>query len=267
MVLEMLRTPFGKLLDPLVLLFRNVHPNVFSVLSLVFSIVAGVLYGSSNRWAPSASGMELPFLLLIAAIFVILNSIADSLDGRIARFSNRASKLGDFLDHSFDRLSDIAILAGIAFSGFCDTTFGLLTVVSVLLSSYMGTQAQAVNVGRDYSGIMGRADRMVLLLFASAMQFLVIAGWGAEGWDPLGVLGHRISVLEMLMGIMLIGGIFTTFQRGYQTYIALRRISNENSERPPRNADQGRIERKGRRNVRTVDGNNRRPKSSDHPKY
>ena len=127
----------------------------------------------------------------------------------------------------------------------------------------MGTQAQAVNVGRDYSGIMGRADRMVLLLFASAMQFLVIAGWEVEGWDPFGLLGHRISVLEFLMGIMLIGGIFTTFQRGYQTFLALRNVSREVSEMPSDPTPSRRIDR---RTIRPVEGPNRGITTSKRPK-
>jgi len=227
MVLEKLRDPMTRALDPLVNLLIDIDPNVFSVLSLVFAVLAGVLYAVSDLWTPGAGAGSYPWLLLVALFFVILNSIADSLDGRIARLSGKVTSLGDFLDHSFDRFSDIAILAGISLSGYCDTTFGLLTLISVLLSSYMGTQAQAVGVGRDYSGIMGRADRMVLLLLTTAIQFLVQAGWGRMGWDPGGWIGHEVSLLEVLMGIMLIGGLFTTLQRGAQTFISLKRKDTE----------------------------------------
>ena len=36
---------------------------------------------------------------------------------------------------------------------------GVFALTGVLMSSYLGTQAQAVGVGRYYGGILGRADR------------------------------------------------------------------------------------------------------------
>jgi hypothetical protein len=105
------------------------------------------------------------------------------------------------------------------------------------MSSYMGTQAQALGCGRNYKGVMGRADRMVLLLFATLFQFLVVAGWGVKGiWiDPLGI---RIVPLEVAMIIMLIGGVLTTLTRGFETYRSLKESeemeSRELKERPLR---------------------------------
>lgn len=217
MVLEKLRGAMDVLLDPLSRALVRVNPNHFSFLSLIFGAAAGAAYVLAESWVPGGEGAHYPWMLLTAFTLIILNSIADSLDGRVARLAGRTTDLGDFLDHTYDRLSDIAILSGIALSGYCDPIFGLFAVVSVLLSSYMGTQAQAVGVGRDYSGIMGRADRMVLLLVATAAQFLMEVIWGTRGFDLGRMLGHEVTLLGILMAIMLVGGIFTTLQRGLQT--------------------------------------------------
>ena len=38
--------------------------------------------------------------------------------------------------------------------------------------SYMGTQAQAVGAGREYAGLLGRADRLVVLAIVPIIQYL-----------------------------------------------------------------------------------------------
>ena len=37
--------------------------------------------------------------------------------------------------------------------------------------SYMGTQAQAIGAGRDYAGLLGRADRLVVLIMVPIIQY------------------------------------------------------------------------------------------------
>jgi CDP-diacylglycerol--glycerol-3-phosphate 3-phosphatidyltransferase/archaetidylinositol phosphate synthase len=49
---------------------------------------------------------------------------------------------------------------------------GVAAVVGTLLTSYLGVQAQAVGVGRYYGGILGRADRLVIIMLASIFYFL-----------------------------------------------------------------------------------------------
>ncbi len=221
MVLEGYRKKLDLFFDPLTRLFSRVHPNVFSTLSFVFAIIGGFFYTQSDLLAWDGPYEIWPFSLALALVFIGFNSIADTLDGRIARYTNTTSKTGDFLDHTFDRFSDVAILIGIAFSPYCNTTFGLITVVLVLLSSYMGTQAQALGCGRNYRGVMGRADRMVLLLFATIFQFTALAGWGVHGlW--IEQLGIRIVPLELAMVMMFLGGLLTTFMRGVDTYRSLK---------------------------------------------
>ncbi|MCL7476099.1 MAG: CDP-alcohol phosphatidyltransferase family protein [ANME-2 cluster archaeon] len=134
-------------------------PNRVSVLSLVFAILAGVSYYYSydNR-----------LYLVAALVFVILNSFTDAVDGVMARLFNMQSDRGDFLDHVIDRYADTFIICGIFFAGYVHWMVGVAAITGVLITSYMGTQAQAVGGTRHYGGIMGRADRLALIIMVSA---------------------------------------------------------------------------------------------------
>ena len=248
MVLESYRHLLDVYFDPIASRFKDTHPNVFSVWSMVFAIAAGISYALSGVFVPGSKSHAYPFLLMVGLLFVILNSIADTLDGRIARMHGKSSKLGDFLDHTMDRLSDVAILAGIAISSYCNTIFGLVSVISVLLASYMGTQSQAVGAGRNYRGIMGRADRMVLLMILTPLQFIISVVWGVKGWDPFGLLGHEITPLELLLAVMLMGGALTFAQRWMETFRELSEKDDPYDDRVSRrrggtNGKRGRIKR------------------------
>lgn len=38
------------------------------------------------------------------------------------------------------------------------------------MASYMGTQAQAVGLKRNYGGVLGRADRLILMIIAIIIE-------------------------------------------------------------------------------------------------
>jgi archaetidylinositol phosphate synthase len=63
------------------------------------------------------------------------------------------------------------------------------------MSSYLGTQAQAVGVGRFYGGLLGRADRLVLIMVVGIIGLIypiTIYGLTWLGWLMMlfGVFGH-----------------------------------------------------------------------------
>jgi archaetidylinositol phosphate synthase len=149
-----------KILSPAAKRLSNVNPNYLSVASLAFAVIAALLYV-----------FEWPHFLLLAAIAVLVSGALDALDGKVARISSKASKRGDFLDHVIDRYSDAIILGAIAVSPRCPVSFGLFAVIGVLLASYMGTQAQALGLSREYRGILGRADRIAVLVVVSLIQY------------------------------------------------------------------------------------------------
>jgi archaetidylinositol phosphate synthase len=69
------------------------------------------------------------------------------------------------------------------------------------MSSYLGTQAQAVGVGRYYGGLLGRADRLVLIMAVGIIDLIAPLSFYGLGW---------FGWLLVLFGIF---GHITAFQR------------------------------------------------------
>jgi len=170
MVLESQRKNVDPMLSAISKHFSKVNPDVFTWLSVVFAIIAGLFFYFSSP------GNELNnFYLYAAALFVFLNGLFDAMDGKIAKIANKVSMRGDFLDHALDRYADIFMVGGLALSAWCRyPSIGLLAIVGMLLTSYMGTQAQAIGYKRDYSGLLGRADRLVLLMVVPIIQHILL---------------------------------------------------------------------------------------------
>jgi archaetidylinositol phosphate synthase len=117
------------------------------------------------------------------------------MDGAVAREMKTQSKRGDFLDHAVDRYADIFIITGLFAGGIVPWQIGVFALTGVLMSSYLGTQAQAVGVGRYYGGILGRADRLVMIMVVGIIGLLVPMSWYGLSWMGwmlvlFGVFGH-----------------------------------------------------------------------------
>jgi len=142
---------------------RRVSPNMLTWLSLLLSALCGLSFFLSKGS---------PLMLLWALVFLVLAGLADALDGATARILHRQGRRGDLLDHVIDRYSDVLILCGVIFGGYVPMWVGILALTGVLLTSYVGVQAQAVMLGRIYGGLMGRADRLVVLILAIPLNLV-----------------------------------------------------------------------------------------------
>ncbi len=154
----------------------GITPNQLSVLSLLFAASSAVFY-----YLSSSRGI----LLHLAAVMVFLTALTDMADGALARKTGSADRKGDFLDHVIDRYADVLMLTGIVFAGYVPWQIGFLAVIGVLLTSYIGTQAQAINFVRYYGGMVGRADRLMMVIvatianaiYAEEIKGLTLLGW------------------------------------------------------------------------------------------
>jgi len=156
--------------------FVGLTPNTLSVISLVLAAVSGFSFYLSQD--------NLDWLLL-AGLMVLLSGFLDAIDGALARYTGKAGPKGDFLDHVVDRYADTFLICGIFFGGYVRWEIGVIAITGVLLCSYLGTQAQAVQLGRYYGGILGRADRLVLMIIFSFLNYAAptkIYGLQLLGW-------------------------------------------------------------------------------------
>ncbi len=203
MVLDAHRGTADRFLLPVANRMLDVNPDRLTWIAFCFAVLAGLMFYIGG------------LLFLIAAmICVFFNAAFDALDGRIAKITGKASARGDFLDHVLDRYADIFILGGLALGPYCDLRIGVIAILGVLLASYMGTQSQAVGAGRDYGGLLGRADRLVILFFATLIQLVADPG----GNVFLGIGGYGFRILEWVMIAFAILGNLTAVQRGLKAW-------------------------------------------------
>ncbi len=141
-----------KILAPF--LFKT-NPAYISLLALILAGAAGYLFYKQ--------------MFVLAGISVLLNGFFDILDGEIAKKFGSVSVFGDFLDHTFDRIADVLMFAGVALLPQIPQWLGWPTIILVLLVSYLGTQAQALTGKRLYSAWMSRADRVIILAVAGIL--------------------------------------------------------------------------------------------------
>lgn len=207
MVLDSYRQTADRVLGPLATRLQGTNPNLLSWLALLTAGLVGLFL--------FLAGTLDPFLaLLVAFVALLVSALLDALDGKVARLRGTASPRGDFLDHVFDRYADVLILVGIFFSIYAEAWIALLGLLGVLLTSYLGTQAQAVGVGRIYGGVLGRADRLVLLLGVLLLHLLL---------DPaadlhLGLGPVRFTMMEYVLLLFGVLGNLTAVQRAVRAW-------------------------------------------------
>lgn len=198
MVLDRARAAADRFLTPVASRMGRVDPNAISWAALLVAGLAGICFFLGG------------FGFLVAGILLLLvSAYLDALDGKVAKMFGKASLRGDFIDHVFDRYADVFLLAGIAFGPYCRLSVGTIAIIGVMLTSYMGTQAQAVGQGRHYAGLLGRADRLVLLFLGGFIQ-LVVSPAGSVSW-VIGGIGFQ--PLEWILVIFAILGNATAIQR------------------------------------------------------
>ncbi len=181
-------------------------PDGVSVVAFGFATLAGVTYTLAG--VEIAGIGDIPVLYLVGALFVLANGWMDLLDGALARRQGTDSTAGDLLDHVLDRYADIVIIAGLA-AGTEEYLVGFLAVTGVLMTSYLGTQAQAVGLDRVYGGLVGRADRLAIIGLVTAVS--------AVYTTPIGGLTLAVWLLVFLAVV----GHLTALQRFYYSMKAL----------------------------------------------
>ncbi|MCL4350374.1 MAG: CDP-alcohol phosphatidyltransferase family protein [Candidatus Thermoplasmatota archaeon] len=143
--------------------FLRYNPNTLTVISFILALLTAAVLILAGRIFPF-------YLIIIAFVTLFLSAFLDAMDGFVARRKNISSSYGDMLDHTFDRYSDLALITGFALSLQGDILLGLLALGGVFMASYMGTQAQAVGLKRNYGGVLGRADRLILMIIAIIIE-------------------------------------------------------------------------------------------------
>ena len=136
----------------------GISANAVTIAGGVLSVIgAGLL----------AAGMP-----LLALLILLIGTIADTLDGQIAKASGGGTRLGAFLDSTVDRIADGALFVGAAASG---ANLGqplllwasLVALVASFLVPYVRAKAESLGVNASV-GPAPREARIVIFLIGLA---------------------------------------------------------------------------------------------------
>jgi CDP-diacylglycerol--glycerol-3-phosphate 3-phosphatidyltransferase len=148
-------------------------PDMLTLAGVTLCLAGAVLVGFEER------NPKLYFWL--GGLLFVVGSIADILDGALARAASKGTVFGAFLDSTFDRLGEAAMLAAIGLVFMRDgnevaliATFA--AVIGSFLVSYTRAKAESLGLRADV-GFGSRVERVVLISVG-----LAVAPWGWLQW-------------------------------------------------------------------------------------
>jgi phosphatidylglycerophosphate synthase len=193
---------------------RGIHPNLVSYSSMLAAAAAGLCF-----WKAEA----MPGLLIPAVAFCYVRLWLNMLDGMVALASGKASRSGEIANELPDRVSDVLIFIGVGHSGLCHPLAGYWVAILALLVAYVGTLGQAVGVQREFSGIMAKPWRMVVL-HVGAWLTLGLLWWG-DGSIRYGGL----TLLDWTLLAIIAGCVQTVWVRLARILRALRKLDESSA--------------------------------------
>jgi len=142
----------------------GISANVFTAIGLALAFVSSIVYGI---------GYE--FSLIIGGIILLISGFFDIVDGQVARYTNKMSKMGGFLDSIFDKIAEVAIFFGILIGNYTEPYLVFLAITLSLLVSYTRARADAAGISMQGIGIGERAERLLIIAIIGIAGFMEIA--------------------------------------------------------------------------------------------
>lgn len=154
-MLQNLRPLLTRILNPIARNL-NINPNVVTVISPFVAVIAA--YGFANHY------------LILGCVAILISGFLDVVDGAVARYHNKSSKFGAFLDSTMDRFADAIIYIGLIFGGYCNWFVGILAIHSAITVSYVRARAESQSAECNI-GIAERAVRMIILMIGALIGY------------------------------------------------------------------------------------------------
>ena len=142
----------------------GISPNVWTVVGLVFAFAASLIYG-----------INVEYSLILGGIILLVSGFFDKVDGQVARYTNKISKTGGFLDSVFDKIAEVSIFFGILIGGYAEPYLVFLAITLSLLVSYVRAKADAAQIKLQGIGIGERAERLLVIAIVGIIGFMEIA--------------------------------------------------------------------------------------------
>src|SRR5258708_28237100 len=146
-----------------VLVRIGVRPIHLNVLAFAFGLLSAIFVAQGR--------------LGTAAVLLALSTLADGLDGDLARSLRADSDFGAFVDSVFDRYVDLAILLAVSWYFRCESPkylfFAYATIVGTVVTSYSRARGEGLGMNAVPKGLLSRAERMLFLLLAFAFPVIL----------------------------------------------------------------------------------------------
>ncbi|MEL6408452.1 MAG: hypothetical protein AAFR81_29060 [Chloroflexota bacterium] len=170
----------------------RVSPDWMTYGAVVVALLIGValiLSAQSQLW------------LWLICIGVPVRLAMNALDGQVSRALGIADPMGEVKNELGDRTADALIFGAVCFIPAVPLYLSVPTLIIALLIGYVGILSKAVTDVRDYSGIMGKPDRMTALAIGCGL--VALTGIWELLWVALGVilLLGSITLIIRLRGI------------------------------------------------------------------
>ena len=142
----------------------GISPNVWTVIGLIFAFVSSLIYG-----------LKFEYSLILGGAILLISGFFDIVDGQVARYTNKITKSGGFLDSVFDKIAEVSIFFGILIGGYAEPYLVFLAVTLSLLVSYTRAIADTLTIKLQGIGIGERAERLLVIAIIGLIGFMEIA--------------------------------------------------------------------------------------------
>src|SRR5215471_6610436 len=170
---------------------RFINSDQLTILGFIAQVLGGAAYALASRnWRA----------LWLVNFFLVLNWLGDSLDGTLARVRDQQRpRYGFYVDHIADTFGAMALMSGLALSGYahCQIAAGLLVGFYVLsIESFLATYT----MGHFHlsHGLFGPTEIRILLFIGNLVlmvhPYAHVAGRNFLLYD----IGGAIAIVAML---------------------------------------------------------------------
>jgi phosphatidylglycerophosphate synthase len=181
-------------MTPIALAFGRVGltPNALTLIGFGIAVIAAVA-AAAQAW-------------VVAGLLVVFGGVFDLFDGALARATNKVSKLGAFMDSTFDRWGEGVVYLGIVVGALnadlrLAAILATVAMVSAFMVSYTRAKAESLGfapgTGMANVGLAPREIRIVILTIG-----LIVAG-----------LAPGSPALELALGLIAVLATITVIQR------------------------------------------------------
>jgi len=183
-------------------------PNALTLIGFAIAVFAA-FFAATQAW-------------LYAGLAVIVGAVFDLFDGALARATNQTSKLGAFLDSTFDRWGEGVVYVGLAV-GLLEVGFAIgpqlaaAAMASAFMVSYVRAKSESLGftpgTGMASIGLAPREVRIVILTLGLIGAGVLYSPTDALRYQPLWYL-----VLVGSLALIAILATITTIQRIFHVY-------------------------------------------------